>query len=165
MKDPVQNVSRTALGGAVRLVALALLVLLFGAQAAMAQLNAYTANVAGGSLSVVDVLTNTNVGTIPIPGGPRFLAINAAGSLAYVAAAPNTVSVVDLVTTSVIATIPVGANPSFPTFSVIDTATNTVVTTLTVGPSPQGLATTPDGASVWVATGDGGMVVIDTATN
>src|SRR6185312_3129127 len=182
MKDPVQNVSRTALGGAVRLVALALLVLLFGAQAAMAQLNAYTANVAGGSLSVVDVLTNTNVGTIPIPGGPRFLAINAAGSLAYVAAAPNTVSVVDLVTTSVIATIPVGANPSFPTFSgneaflyvgnngsnsvsVIDTATNTVVTTLTVGPSPQGLATTPDGASVWVATGDGRMVVIDTATN
>jgi YVTN family beta-propeller protein len=182
MKDSMQNVSRTAVGRAIRLVALTLLAAMLGAGAALAQLNAYTANIAGGSLSVVDVLTNTNVGTIPIPGGPRFLAINAAGSLAYVAAAPNTVSVVDLVTTAVITTIPVGANPSFPTFSgneaflyvgnngsnsvsVIDTATNTVVATLTVGPNPQGVATTPDGASVWVAIATGEIVVIDTATN
>jgi YVTN family beta-propeller protein len=170
---------RRVLGATIRLAALAPLILVLGTGAAEAQLNAYTANFSGGSLSVIDVATNTNVGTIPVPGSPRFVAVNAAGSRAYVASAPNTVAVVDLVTTAVIAVVPVGANPTFSadeaflyisnnggnSVSVIDTATNTVAATLVIGPAPQGLRATADGASIWVANGSGVISVIDTATH
>src|SRR4029079_13143378 len=106
-------------------------------------------------LSVIDVATNTVVGSIPVAGGPAFLATNAAGSRAYVALIGTTrVSVVDLVTSAVIATTaPVGAGQSYITLSgdeaflyapdfsggavrVIDTATNTLTTSFLVAPAP-----------------------------
>jgi YVTN family beta-propeller protein len=52
------------------------------------------------------------------------------------------------------------------TVSVIDTATNTVTATITVGNSSHGVAVTPDGSKVYVATDafPNGVSVIDTAT-
>jgi YVTN family beta-propeller protein len=173
------------LGRAVHLAAvalLALLTLIAGAGAAFAQLKAYVANQDDNTLSVIDVATNTTVGTIPMTGSPAFLAINAAGNRAYVSLeGANAVAVFDLATSSVIATVPVGSRPvpltlrgddaflyvsntSANTVSVIDTATNTVATTLTVGLHPYAIATTPDGASVWVWAGDKTISVINTAT-
>jgi uncharacterized protein (TIGR03437 family) len=49
--------------------------------------------------------------------------------------------------------------------SVIDTSTNKVIATVMVGSQPQGIAVTPDGASVYVANCGGDVFVIDTATN
>jgi YVTN family beta-propeller protein len=50
--------------------------------------------------------------------------------------------------------------------SVIDTATNSVVATIPVGLGPYGLAVTPSGAQVYVASVESNDVsVIDTATN
>jgi uncharacterized protein (TIGR03437 family) len=49
--------------------------------------------------------------------------------------------------------------------SVIDTSSNTVIATVMVGSQPQGIAVTPDGASVYVANCGGDVFVIDTATN
>ena len=183
MKSPVRKASMAALGGAIRLAAIALLALVFGAGAAFAQLKAYVANSGNNTLSVIDVATHTTVGTIPVPGRPSLLVTNAAGTRAYVSLqVVDRVGVVDLATSSVVATAPVGSNPFFLTLSgdeaflyvndnggdtvtVIDTATNTVATTLTIGLAPQGNATTPDGVSVWVADTFGTVSVIDTATN
>jgi uncharacterized protein (TIGR03437 family) len=49
--------------------------------------------------------------------------------------------------------------------SVIDTSSNIVIATVMVGSQPQGIAVTPDGASVYVANCGGDIFVIDTATN
>jgi uncharacterized protein (TIGR03437 family) len=49
--------------------------------------------------------------------------------------------------------------------SVIDTSSNTVIATVMVGSQPQGIAVTPDGASVYVAHCGGDVWVINTATN
>ncbi|HEY6347720.1 MAG TPA: YncE family protein [Bryobacteraceae bacterium] len=49
--------------------------------------------------------------------------------------------------------------------SVIDTSNNTVIATVMVGTQPQGIAVTPDGASVYVANCGGDVWVIDTASN
>lgn len=61
------------------------------------------------------------------------------------------------------------ANSSSNTVSVIDTETNTVVATVPVGDQPTGVASTPDGAFVYVTNqgaNQGGTVsVIETATN
>jgi YVTN family beta-propeller protein len=178
----IQNLSKRSLGKAIRGVAITFLTMTLGAGAAHAQLNAYVTNATGSSMSVIDVATNTTVGTIPLPAGPRFVIINSAGSRAYVALATGSLAVVDLVTTAVIATVPTGPNSFLLTFSgdeayvyvannggntvtVVDTATNTVVTNIPVGPNALGIATTADGASVWASRNSGQVLVIDTATN
>ncbi len=180
--ERLKKLSTTALGRAVRLAAIGLLAMVLGAGAALAQLRAYVTNNGDNTLSVIDVATNTTVGTIPVAGGPSPVIINAAGSRAYVGLDIGEVAVVDLATSSVIATAPVETSPAFLTFSgnqaflyvsnnggtgvtVIDTATNTAVTTVPTGPGPSAIATTPDGASVWVGNFDGTIAVIDTATN
>jgi YVTN family beta-propeller protein len=50
---------------------------------------------------------------------------------------------------------------------VIDTATNTVVNTVFIGLHPSGIAITPDGARLYLATSNGSntITVLDTATN
>ena len=57
------------------------------------------------------------------------------------------------------------ANSSSNTVSVIETATNTVVATVPVGDHPTGVASTPDGAFVYVTNQGGTVSVIETATN
>lgn len=183
MKDSARKKPTTARGRALCLAALSLLAVLFGAVSAQAQVRAYVANRGSNSLSVIDVATNTVVSTIPVAGGPAMLIISPDNSRAYVTTIfADATAVVDLATSSVIATVPVGAGPNFltqsldgafvyvsnsfdNTVSVIDTATNTVIATLPVGSTPaNGIAITPDGASVWAA-GDTVISVIDTATN
>jgi YVTN family beta-propeller protein len=158
---------------------------LFGAGAAHAQLNAYTANVLDNTLSVIDVATNTVVGAIPVAGQPIYLVINRAGNRAYVTLAmTRAVAVVDLVAGTVIATTPpIGVGSAHSTLGgpggeflyaidmsgnvvrVIDTATNTLVTSLPVGGGPIAIGDTPDGTQVYVSDNFGNFSVIDTATN
>ena len=183
MKDSVQTKSTTVFGRAARLIVLTLLAVVFATVSAQAQVKAYVANNGADSLSVIDVATNTVVGTIPVAGGPVSLVISPDNSRAYVTTDSNGVAVIDLATSSVIANVPVGSRPTFLTqrpdgafvyvnnfggnsTSVIDTATNTVVATLTIGASPaNGIGATPNGASVWASDGNGVISVIDTATN
>lgn len=75
---------------------------------------AYVSNT-GGSVSVVDLLTNSVVGpAIPVAGAPGGIAITADGRTAYVAAqASDSVVAIDTATNTVSATIPVGDHPGF----------------------------------------------------
>ncbi len=87
---------------------------------------AYVANAGSGTVSVIDVTTNTVVGTVTVGSGPYGVATTPGGSTAYV------------------------TNSGSNSVSVIDVATNTVVGTVTVGKSPEGVAITPNGAFAYV---------------
>lgn len=104
--------------------------------------------------TVVDVGVTANCGgfcqpspfqvlaTIDVGDGPSGVALNPAGTRAYV------------------------ANNSDGTVSVVNTATNAVTATITVGADPRGVAINPAGTRVYVANGDDGTVsVIRTSTN
>jgi YVTN family beta-propeller protein len=183
MKGPVQTTSTTSLGRAVLRVALALLVVLFAAGAARAQVKAYVAST--GNTSVLELDTATNTATATITGtGSRHLSFSRNGAFLY-STTFNAVQVIDTATNMVVANIPTGniatnvvespngflyvCNNGSATVSIIDTTTYTVTSTL----SPvlcQTVAITPDGSSVWVSTNDLTTVfptiaVIDTATN
>jgi YVTN family beta-propeller protein len=184
MKDPVQNVSRTAHGRAIRFVALALLAVVFAAGAAQAQVKAYVAST--GNTSVLELDTATNTATATITGtGSRHLSFSRNGAFLY-STTFNAVQVINTATNAVIANIPTGniatnvvespngflyvCNNGSATVSIIDTTTYTVTSTL----SPvacQTVAITPDGSSVWVSINDinnsffPAITVIDTATN
>lgn len=158
-----------------------LLALVLGAGVAHAQVKAYVANLGSTALQVIDVATNTVIDTIPV-SSPSAVAVNAAGSRAYVTA-DSGVDVVDLASGSVVTTVPTGPFPTHlvlsnddgflyvnsndPAVTVIDTATNTVVATVPLAGKSRGLAVTPDGTSVWVSqdAGSGAISVIDTVTN
>ena len=116
---------------------------MLGVTSAQAAPFAYISNFVGGTVSVIDLATNTAaVPAITVGGGPIGVAINPAGTRAYV------------------------ANSSSGSVSVINIASNTVVATVTVGAEPELLAVTPDGGSVYVADlQDSAVDVIDTATN
>jgi YVTN family beta-propeller protein len=162
---------------------------------------AYVTNVGDGtfstaSLSVIDTATNSVVQTVSLPDIPVGLAITPDGSGVYVATG-LTVSVVSTSTNTVVADIPTASPTGFlaevaitpngqqayvtdsnnATVYVISTQTNTVVSSFPANtfPSPWGLAVTPDGSKVYVASysvqfpfsgyvGFGGTFVIDTAT-
>ena len=125
---------------------------------------AYVANGASDNVSVIDVATNTVVGSpIPVGDTPLGIAITPDGTTAYVANfASNNVSVIDVATSTVVGSpIPVGSSPngiaitpdgttayvtnlfSNNGVSVIDVATNTVAgSTIPVGSAPRGIAIT-----------------------
>jgi YVTN family beta-propeller protein len=122
--------------------------------------------------------------TITVGNYPDAVAVNPAGTYAYVAnGGDNTVSVIATATNTVVALINVGsypdavavnpagtyayvANGGGTTVSVIDTATNTVTKTITVGIYPGAVAVNPAGTYAYVANSGGTTVsVIDTATN
>ncbi|HSV18476.1 MAG TPA: PxKF domain-containing protein [Casimicrobiaceae bacterium] len=148
-----------------------------------------------GAVSVIDVATNSVIGTITVGQLPVGVAVNAAGTRVYVANDSNaspSVSVIDTSTNTVIATIPivVGGNPyevalnpagtrlyvadsnGF-SVTVIDTATNTVVATIPsvglFGDSPHSVSVSQDGTFVAVVNRTSAgllrVVKIDTATN
>ena len=65
------------------------------------------------SVSVIDTATNTVVGTIAVGNGPIGVAVNPAGTRAYVTnEGSSNVSVIDMATNTVVATILVGGFPS-----------------------------------------------------
>ncbi|WP_316785175.1 Ig-like domain repeat protein [Streptomyces sasae] len=122
--------------------------------------------------------------TVPVGNFPTGVAINSAGTRAYVAnEGDDTVSVIDTATNTVTATINVGSSPfgvavtpggafvyvtnvASDSVSVIDTATNAVTDTISVGTAPFGIAINTAGTRAHVANeGDDTVSVIDTATN
>jgi len=98
-------------------------------------------NSGSGSVSIVDLSTNTALpGSVPT-ASPVGTAVRGDGSIAYVSVVNGTVLV-------------------------IDTATNTATATIGVGSSPVGLAVTPDGTHLYVCNrGSDTVSVVDTATN
>ena len=112
-----------------------------------------------GSVSVINLVTNTVSAPLPVGSQPAGVAITPDGTRAYVANfGSNSVYVINTATNTVVAPpIPVGSHPvgvattadgtrayvanwGSGTVSVVDTASNTVVNTIQVGSAPQGVA-------------------------
>jgi len=135
-----------------------------------------------GTVSVIDMSTNTVTATVTVGIEPYGVAITPDGTKVYVTnMGSNTVSVIDAETNTLIATVPVEYDPCGiaitpdgtkayvvnefgGTVSVIDTATNTVTATVSVGDAPTGIAITPDGTKAYVTNYDT-VSVVDIATN
>jgi len=64
-----------------------------------------------GAVSVIDTATNTVVATILVGSFPADVAVNPAGTRAYVTEEDGTVSVIDTASNTVVATITVGSSP------------------------------------------------------
>jgi YVTN family beta-propeller protein len=113
--------------------------------AAVAAPFAYVSNFTSpGTVSVIDGATGTVVTSIAVGNSPSGVAVNPAGTRAYV------------------------ANKDDGTVSVIDVSSNTVLPapegTIAVGADPWGVAVSADNATVYVTLGSGGVAVIDVAT-
>ena len=132
----------------------------------------YTANVAAGSVSVIDGKTNKVIDTITEPAGqtPRELAFNSDNGYIYVADVySNTVSIIDGKTNKLLTSISTGGtivdgvaydsingnvyavNAGTGTVSVIDGSTNKVIDTIKVGGNPLEDEFNPDNGYIYVA--------------
>lgn len=87
-------------------IALLGLVLIAGTAAHAAPF-AYIANFSSNDVSVVDIATNTVTATIPVGSQPHGVAVNAAGTRAYISSNSG-ISVLDTATNTIIATAPPG---------------------------------------------------------
>ena len=132
---------------------------------------AYVTNRSAGTVTVIDTVTATVVGTFNVGAAPDGVAVKQDGTRLYVSSSTNnTVTVVDTATGAVKATIAVAAPTSitmapggasvyvtsYDTAKVlrISTSTNTVATTTTLptGYRPTGIAASPDNTRVYVTT-------------
>ncbi len=122
---------------------------------------------------MIDAATNTLSATVNVGEEPRGIAVDPAGTYAYVANAGGAVSVINTATNAVSETVilcAAGCNPegvavnpagSFVyvsnagsgNLSVIDSTTNAVTATVGVGNNPRGVAVNPAGTYVYVANG------------
>jgi YVTN family beta-propeller protein len=130
--------TRVVSGMLVSLLALSLTVVSAAVAAPFAYVSKFTMP---GTVSVIDQATNTVVASITVGNLPGGVAVNPAGTRAYV------------------------ANKDDGTVSVIDVASNTVVATVRVGPEPWGVAVSDDGSRVYVANGGNGTVSLIAANN
>jgi len=118
---------------------------------------AYITNYYEGTVSIIDITTNTVKATVPVREWPFGVAVNPAGTKVYV--------------TTTYGEDKDGVTDLKGVVSVIDTATNTVTATVPVGEWPRGVAVSPDGKTVYAV--DSGkypdytrsVSVIDAATN
>ena len=121
-----------------------------------------------GFVGIIDVATQAQVDSIPIPGSPYPVRVSADGSTAYVTSNVGWVYKIDIAsrtrTDSAVAPNPslqIALGPgdsllyvsaeSLGTVTEIRTATMAVVRTFTTGGTPQGLAVSSDGAELYVA--------------
>jgi len=129
---------------------------------------AYVTNSGSGSVSKINLATDTVSATITVGSGPYGVAINPAGTFAYVTnLSSDSVSKINLATDTVSATITVGSGPygvainpagtfayvtnnGSGSVSKINLATDTVVATITVGRFPRGVAINPAGTFAYV---------------
>jgi gliding motility-associated-like protein len=146
---------------------------------------AYINNSGDGTVSVVNTINNTVVGTIAVGQTPIGVAASPDGSRVYIVNEDsNTISVINTSTNTVVATIAVGSNARggiavspdgtklyLATFGgdkvlVINTTTNSIVASIAVGHLPLGVTMAPDGSKVYVGNfNDGTVSVINTVTN
>ena len=154
---------------------------------AQTRTNAYVTNLSG-TVSVIDIATNTVVAPISVGIFPSGVAITPDGTRVYVTNIFNSISVIDATTNIVVVTIPSGqlptgiaitpdgtrayvvnqfvTNQGNNTVSVIDTKTNTIVATISVGLGPSEIAITPDGTRSYVPNQQDFIIsVIEIATN
>ncbi|MGZ8143869.1 MAG: beta-propeller fold lactonase family protein [Methylosarcina sp.] len=114
----------------------------------------FSANQTGGSVSVINTLTNTVIGTTAVGGSPWTINTVPSGDRAYAPPAiANAAVVVDAATAGVLSTIPVGkgpywgavnaagsryyvTNPPDGTVSVVDTSSNSVIATIPTDLNP-----------------------------
>jgi YVTN family beta-propeller protein len=96
------------------------------------------------TVSVIATASNTVVATIPVGNVPDGVAVTPDGTQAYVTnELDDTASVIATASNTVVATIPAGSGPD----------------------GPKGVAVTPNGAYVYVASGETTVLVIATASN
>ena len=145
---------------------------------------AYVTNYGSGTVSVIDISTNTVTTTVTVGTNPVGVAITPDGNYAYVTNnGSGTVSVIDTSLNTISTTVTVGsypyavaitpdssyvyiANSGSGTVSVIEISSNTVTTTVTVGTDPYAVAITPDGNYAYVTNNSPGTVsVIEISTN
>ena len=171
-------------GSALRLLMFASL-LGFGAIATAAQTRGYVTNAHDNTVSVIDIVTDSVIATIPVGSSPAEVAVTPNGRFAYVInTLGDTVSVISAATNTVVATVPVATFPqgiaitpngafayvtssAASTISVIDTATNTVVATIPVSSIPFRIAIAPNQPLAYVTHGafDPSVTVLNTTTN
>jgi YVTN family beta-propeller protein len=109
---------------------------------------AYVSNYGSGTVSVLDLRSNSPITSIPVGTYPWGIGFLPDGSRAYVAES------------SYLPNSPGSA------VAVIDTSTHGVIGRIPVGQSPHGLALTPDGTKLYVANFFSGSIsVVSTATN
>ncbi len=144
---------------------------------------AYITNQGTNNVSVIDTATNTVVTTVGVGGNPYGVAVNPAGTRAFVGnLSDGTVSVIDTANQSVLATLNVGtfpygmavnpagtrlyvANEQSNNVTVLDAVTHQFVATVAVGSYPRGVVVNPSGTRVYVVNnGTANVSVIDSAT-
>jgi YVTN family beta-propeller protein len=175
-----QRIGRTTGQGLAALLCLASLFVGVAGTRADAQTNAFVANTTANAVDVIDTATNAKVGNPIVVGtAPAQVAISPDGKHAYVTnTGSNTVSVIDTTDPpAVVGTFTVGDRPSSIVVTpgedrlyvltatgveAVDTASGQR-TPLNVGGSDGQIAITPDGAFVFVASGN--VSVIDTTDN
>jgi gliding motility-associated-like protein len=143
---------------------------------------AYIANQVSDNVTVINVVTNKVITTIPVGTTPQAVAVSPDGSRVYITNTnDNTISVINTATNTVISTFSVGANSSNMvvspdgsrlyitngnnTISVVSTATNSLINTILIGDDPTGIAISPNGTYLYVnEQGANSIRVINTQT-
>ncbi|MEO7215526.1 MBG domain-containing protein [Mucilaginibacter sp.] len=144
---------------------------------------AYICHYYEGTVSVVNLSTNSITTTIPVGINPSRTYVSPDGTSVYVSDYGTTnIFVISTTTNAVVATIDAGVKPGNVVVSpdggrlyvsgtesgsvlVIDVATKVILATITVGSSPQGIAFNPDGTRAYVVNNSSGTVsVINTAS-
>ncbi len=138
------------------------------------------ANYYGNSITLVDVITDEIITTVPGFNLPQNAQFSQDGSTLYVAnSGGSNVMVVDMVTNTILDSIAVGGWPigmamtedggtlyvsGSGKVSVISTVSNTEVDTVAIGPSPEDLQLTPDGSALYVSDWNENYVTVINAT-
>jgi YVTN family beta-propeller protein len=142
---------------------------------------AFVANILGGSVSVIEVGTNTNTGTIGLPANPLIVGLSPDGSRLWATADNGKVYVIDPGTGTAVDSVQVGNfpnglafHPSSPLVYVsnavsgsvaeISSTAHTVVRTFAVGGAPQGIAVALDGSELYIANENAGIQIWNLTT-
>jgi YVTN family beta-propeller protein len=139
---------------------------------------AYVSNQFSDSISVIDVLTNRCIDTIPVQGNPAPVVLSADERTLFVTTNADRLYAIDVAAKRVVASIPLPAtshhltlHPSAARLYVATRAAGTVIEidtrtwqharTFAVGGQTQALAVSADGAELYIANETGGLDVVD----